>query len=274
MVDGGSCSEQEQGAQVVVATPQASPVPEAAAAASTALALQPLAPLAPLPDSLGGVTLATHTTITPPPPLSSLPQLFGEDCTSLLELSRRAGSAEAGIVELYQALHSTRQEGNRAFNELGKYLVKVEEVHEEKMKLFDQHVAGGISSLNTVLHSHHDRHHQVEERLAYLLHTSQQLATEQQQAGIRLANVMRMEMQHHMDSFGAQVARLEERLDRHIAAQQLPPPGQDAQYSALVTATSAEIHQLQHRLTQLESSSTTTHAQVVRLEGVATATCA
>ena len=214
----GPCSALALGAQVEVATSQAPPTPGAAAAAATDLTLQPLAPLAPLPSGLGGVTLVTQSTVPPPPPLSSLPQLFADDSTSLMELTRWAGSAEAGLLELFHALQRTRQEGNHTFNELGKYLVQVEAVQEEKLQMLDQHVAGGISQINTVLNSHHTRHHQVEERLAHIQLVTTQLLADQHSTSIQMAQTVRMELKHFIDHFGSQVSQLEERLNRHIAA--------------------------------------------------------
>lgn len=179
MEDGGYSSGSEQGAEVEVSTPTQPPILGDPVPPPSELVLRPLAPLAPLPTCLGGNSLARTTPSAPPPPLASLPQLFGEDFSSLLELNRRAGSTEMVLMELHQALQKTRQEGNHTFNELGKYLIKVEEAQAEQWQQYDQHISGGMADINTVLHSHHDRHHQVEDRLSHLRNNLHQLLSEQ-----------------------------------------------------------------------------------------------
>ena len=126
------------------------------------------------------------------------------------------------------------------------------------MQQFDQHVQGGIAEINTVLHSHHDRHHQVEDRLGQLRQNLHQLLSEQHQQGLRIANVVRMELKSHIDHFEAKVARLEQRLDAHLATRQLPTPAADAKLADLASTTTSQLQQLQHRLSQLESCTTAT----------------
>ena len=160
----------------------------------TTAQLQQFTPLEPPPS----LTMPSLAMGAPPPPLPSLNSLFGEegiDKRLTIGLQMQLSDTQAGLGFVYNDLQKLRMQGNNTFQAFEQRMLEAHAAQMTQLQLNHEVVEGAfrvlehtIGAVNTTLHSHHNRHQEVEQGLVHLHNILMQVQDDQGQAAVRVMN--------------------------------------------------------------------------------------